>query len=200
MRDLIESAGRIGAFALIALAFGLGFGESAVGLDFIVPGEVGMVFMGAAAREGDVTLVAVILVGAFGAIAGDCTGFFLGRRYGGVVVHRWSWVAKRLEPSIARADEYFAKRGGWAVFGARWVGALRALVPVVAGTAAMPFRRFIVWEVPASLLWTATVVCVGYYAGDDIAEVVDRIGLWTSLAIVGLLVVGVTLRRRLRPR
>jgi membrane protein DedA with SNARE-associated domain len=198
MRRLIEWAARLGTLGLMGLALGLGFGESAIGLDLVVPGEVGMVFLGAATREADVALPLVILAGAIGAIAGDTFGYFIGRRFGVRIVHRYRWTRRHFEPSVKRAHRYFERRGGPAVFGARWIGALRAVVPLVAGTSAMPLRRFLAWDAAAALLWTTAAVSIGYIFGDDIAGAVDRVGWWISLAALTVLAVVFLVRRRRR--
>jgi membrane-associated protein len=200
MRDFIESAGRLGAFALAAIALGLGFGESAIALDLIVPGEAGMVFIGAAAHDGDTPLAVVIAAGAVGAVLGDSVGYLVGRRWGTTVLYRWKWLRRRVEPAIERSRGYFTRRGRAAVFLGRWVGALRAVMPVVAGISEMPYRRFLAWDAPAAILWTGAVVSVGFYFGDDIADLVDRLGLVVSVVVVTFLVVGFAVRRRFRAR
>lgn len=201
MVDLIESIARVGGVALVFLAFGLGFGEGALLADLFVPGEVGMVIVGAAAAHGDVSVVFIVLAGAAGAFAGDSFGYFLGRRFGPGLIERWPRLRRRIEPEYERAQQYFERRGGVAVFVARWVGALRAIVPVVAGTAGMPYRRFAAWDVPAALLWTTVIVGAGYHFGDDVAEAVDRIGLGVSLAVCGAVILALyLLRRRTRAR
>jgi membrane-associated protein len=198
--DLVEAAARLGTFALAAIALGLGFGESAIALDLIVPGEVGMVFIGAAARDAGAPLALLITAGVVGAVVGDSAGYFIGRRWGTRVLYRWKWLRRRVEPAVERSREYFKRRGGLAVFAARWVGALRAVMPVVAGISDMRYRRFLAWDVPAVILWTSLVVSVGFYFGDGIAEVVDRIGLTVSLVIVVLVVALIVLRRRVNAR
>jgi membrane-associated protein len=196
MRGLIDAAARLGTFALAAIALGLGFGESAVALDLVVPGEAGMVFIGAAAGRADAPLPLLVTAGAIGAVAGDSTGYFIGRRWGTSVLYRWQWLRRRIEPSVERSRAYFTRRGGVAVFAARWVGALRAVMPVVAGISEMPYRRFVAWVAPAAILWTALVITVGFYFGDDIADVIDRIGLTVSIVVVAVLLVLLALRRR----
>jgi membrane-associated protein len=193
--DFVEAAARLGTLALAAIALGLGFGESAIALDLIVPGEVGMVFIGAAAHDAGAPLALLITAGVVGAVAGDSAGYFIGRRWGTRVLYRWEWLRRRVEPAVERSQRYFERRGGLAVFVARWVGALRAVMPVVAGISEMRYRRFLVWDVPAVILWTSLVVSLGFYFGDDIADVVDRIGLVVSLVIVVLLVAVIVFRR-----
>jgi membrane protein DedA with SNARE-associated domain len=201
MRELVEAAARVGTLALVAVAFGLGFGEAAVGLDLLVPGEVGMVLAGAVAAAGDAPLPLVIAAGAAGAAAGDSAGYWLGRRYGLTLVRRWRWTRRRLAPSAERARRYFERRGGAAVFAARFVGALRAVVPVVAGTARMPYGRFLAWDLPAALLWATAVVSLGYFVGEEVAAAVDRVGLVISIVVIaalaGVFILG---RRRSRNR
>ena len=116
------------------------------------------------------------------------------------MLYRWKWLRRRVEPAVERSREYFKRRGGLAVFAARWVGALRAVMPVVAGISDMRYRRFPAWDVPAVILWTSLVVSVWFYFGDGIAEVVDRIGLTVSLVIVVLVVALIVLRRRVNAR
>lgn len=187
VRNLIDAvAGLHGALLLLAVA-GLAFGESAVLLDLVVPGEVGMVLAGAAGAEAGMALPLLITAATLGALAGDTAGYLLGRRFGATLVGRWRWTRARVGPRLDRAHRHFEARGGGSVFVARWVGALRAVVPIVAGSAGMPFGRFLLWDFAASLSWTAAVVTAGFVFGDDIAAAVDRWGQVASAAIlVGL--------------
>jgi membrane protein DedA with SNARE-associated domain len=82
------------------------------------------------------------------------------------------------------------------VAGARWVGALRAVVPVVAGAARRPYRWFLSWDAPSSLAWSALMASLGYHVGDEVAGVVDRVGLLVSALVIGALVVVWLVRRR----
>lgn len=184
---------------LVVLTFGLGFGEGAIGLDLLVPGEVGMVFAGAVAAAGGTPLPLIIVAAAAGSVAGDSVGYWLGRRFGLRIVQSYAWTRRMFEPSVERARQYFAQRGGVAVFVARFVGALRAVVPVIAGTGEMAYTRFLLWDVPAAVLWASIVVSLGYFVGADVAAAVDRIGLTTSIVVVAVLVaVFLLVRHRLR--
>lgn len=175
----------------------LAFGETAIGLDLVVPGEAGMVIVGASGERAGVPLVGLVAAAAVGATSGDLVSYWIGRRFGLRVLDRWSF-SRRLLPKAKRAEAYFERGGGPAVFAGRWVGALRAVVPLVAGTARMPFTRFVAWNVAASVTWTATVVTLGYVAGSEVASAVDRAGGWLSVAVVALVVAWLLWRRRAR--
>lgn len=194
--DLIDLVSDVGGPLLLVLTLLIVFAESAVLLDVLVPGEVGLVVAGAAAAEADLPLSSLVLVAALGALLGDSSGYWLGRRFGPVGATRWRWARAHVEPRLARARHHFDRRGGVTVAVARWVGALRAVVPLVAGAAGLPFRVFVAWDAPSALAWAAVVGGLGYHLGDDVAEVVDRAsGLLTAVVVVGL-VVWFLVRRR----
>jgi undecaprenyl-diphosphatase len=195
---ILDGVGRLGGVLLCLAVFGVSFGESAVLLDFVVPGEVGMVVAGAAAKRNDVSPWLLVAIGTVGAVLGDSFSYVVGRRWGMALVRRWWWLRRRLEPRFERAHDHFQRRGGRAVFVARWVGALRALVPLVAGTSAMPYRRFLAWDALAAVLWVTTMVWLGALLGDDIARVVDRIGTAISLVVVGVIALVLVVRSRRR--
>lgn len=180
-------------------AFFLAFAECALFLDLVVPGEAGMVVAAAAAARTDVPLPTMILAATAGAILGDSVSYVIGRRWGLAIVRRWEPVRRRLEPRVERAERYFADRGGAAVFLGRFVGVIRGVVPVVAGTAGMPYRRFLPWNVAASIVWTTGVMTAGYFLGRHVESVVGRVSLVvTAVVVLGVGVWWLVVRRRRR--
>lgn len=172
----------------MALVLAIVFAESAVLLDFFVPGEVGLVVAGAAAAQNDTALPGVIAAATIGAVAGDSVGFCIGRRFGTDIAER-SRFARWLRPGLQRARRHFDRRGGATVAIARFIGALRAVVPVVAGSARMRYWLFLAWAFPAAVVWSSVVATIGYVWGDDIAGVIDRAGLAVSATVVLVIVV-----------
>lgn len=181
---LIERIGELPApLFLLAVAL-LAFSETVLFLDLLVPGEVGMVLAGAAAVQAGIPLGAAIAAGVVGAVLGDSTSYWLGRTVGPDIVHRFRWTRRRVEPGLERARRYFERSGGLAIFGGRFVGALRAVVPFVAGAGEMAYERFLAWNVAASVAWVGLVITLGHQFGDDIASVVDRVGVVVSVVVV----------------
>jgi membrane-associated protein len=185
---LIEWIAALDGWLLALAVFVLAAGESAVGLDFVVPGEVGMVVGGAAAERNGLPLWIVIVAATLGSMVGDQVSYQLGRHFGVALADRWAWTRRHLRPKIENARSYFERRGAVTVFVARWVGALRAVVPFVAGTAGMPLGRFLLWDFLGCASWSATIVTLGYTFGHEVADLVDRFGLVISaVAVSGLL-------------
>ncbi|MGA8246341.1 MAG: DedA family protein, partial [Nocardioides sp.] len=67
--------------ALLIIA-GLVFGEAALFLGFVLPGETAVVYGGVLAEAGKVSVIVVLAVVIGSAIVGDSCGFEVGRRLG----------------------------------------------------------------------------------------------------------------------
>lgn len=184
VHDLIDGIASLSGPILYLVTFGLSFGEAAILMDLVVPGEVGLVLVGAAGARADVSLPALIVLAAAGASAGDTCSYLLGRRFGTTIAQRWGWTRRLVAPRLDHARQRFEQKGGLAVFSARWIGALRAMVPLIAGAAGMPYPRFLVWDLAAALGWATVVVSLGWFLGESVADVVDAVGGWISFAVV----------------
>lgn len=197
IEDLLDDIARIGGGWLHLASFLLAFGETAFLTDLIVPGEIGMVVVGAAGARIDEPLPTLILAAAFGAALGDSIGWLLGRTVAPKVIQRFAWTRKHLQPKVERAHAYFERRGGAAIFFGRFVGALRSVVSLVAGMSGMPYRRFLPWNIAASLVWAGAVVSVGYFFGRNVKSLVSEVSLIIAgVVVVGALVTWLVLRRR----
>src|SRR6266540_2082775 len=104
------------------------------------------------AAQGDLHLVWVIVVGVGAGLAGESTGYWLGRRYGARVLKRIPF-ANRLADRLDVAEEYFRRRGGRTVFIGRYVSVAGTFLPFVAGMSRMPYARFLAFDVPSVTLW-----------------------------------------------
>ena len=119
----------------------------------------------------------VIAAAALGATLGDSVGWLLGRYGLTWLLEHVPWLHRHLEPRLEPAHAYFERRGGAAVFFGRFVGALRSVVSIVAGTAGMPYLRFLRWNIAASIVWTGLVVSAGYAFGRNVETIVSDVGL-----------------------
>jgi membrane protein DedA with SNARE-associated domain len=174
------------------------FAEDAVFVGFVIPGETVALLAGAAAKLGHVSLAGVLVVVVLAAIAGDTVGYEIGRHAGPRVL-QWPVLQKRRR-RLDDAREFLARRGGSAVFLGRWVAFFRAVMPALAGTARMPYRRFLAFNAAGGLAWGATVVLLGYVAGASYARVEKFIGRDAALVVLAVVVVAVVARRLSRRR
>jgi undecaprenyl-diphosphatase len=196
---VIDFVSRADGFVLGLVVFLVVLAESLIVTDLVVPGEVGLVVAGAAAAANGTSIGLVIGAAAAGAVAGDTVGYLLGRRFGTELITTRRWL-RRFRPALRRAHRYFAERGIATVAAARWVGALRGVVPVVAGSARLEAPRFYVAAAPSAVAWSATMAGLGYVFGDDIADVIDRVGLLVSAAAIVVIVAVIWWGKRRRTR
>jgi membrane protein DedA with SNARE-associated domain len=149
-----------------------------------VPGETALVAAGVLASRGHFSISAVIALAALGAIVGDNVGYWIGRIYGRRLFVRF----RRLEAVLPRAERFFRRHGGKAVFLARFVAGLRVTGAWMAGISHMPWWRFLGWNAAGGIAWATVVGLVAYYFGRASADLVSQYGLIGGGAAVGLAV------------
>ncbi|WP_188539062.1 DedA family protein [Kocuria dechangensis] len=166
---MVEALFDLGGWPVYAVTAVLVFLESAVLAGLFLPGETVLLLAGLLAGTGNLSMAVLLPVAVAAAFAGDQVGYFIGRCFGPRL--RESAVgrligARRWE----RALELLERRGATAVFAARWITVVRALVPTVAGMIGMPRRRFFAANCAGALTWAPTVVLIGYLLGDSLTR------------------------------
>lgn len=171
--------GAAGLFALL---------ETSILVGVLVPGDT-ILLLAASTVTTPARFAMLLGLTVAGSLAGEAIGYLIGRTWGGRL--RVSRLGRRLgEDRWAQAERYLAERGGKAVFAARFVAFVHALVPVVAGTVRMPFARFISFSAAGAVLWSALYVSTGALAGASWRSVSDQFGL-ASYVLAGLVAVGI---------
>lgn len=185
------------AYAAIAA---LVFGEAALFVGFVLPGETAVLLGGVLASTGRLTLGVLVVLVVVAAVVGDSVGFEIGHRMGPRVLR--VRPLRRHQSRLEAAQGYLRARGGRAVVLGRWTAFLRAVMPALAGASRMPYRRFLAYNVAGGLAWGVTVSLLGYFAGASYQRVATGLGE-TSAVIGAVLVVGIAvawLRHRHRTR
>lgn len=135
------------------------FAEDAIFVGFVVPGETAAVLGGVIASRGGASLVIMVVLVVAAAIIGDTVGYEVGRHLGTRILDA-RFLAKRRH-RIEKAQDFLRRRGGAAVFLGRFVAFFRAVMPALAGTSTMPYRRFITWNALGGIVWGIGFVLLG---------------------------------------
>jgi membrane protein DedA with SNARE-associated domain len=175
------------------LVVALVFAEDALFVGFVIPGETAAILAGVDASRGHVALWGVALGVVLAAIAGDSVGYEIGRTIGPRVLDRR--LLRRHRGRLAAAQDFLARRGGWAVFLGRFIAFFRAVMPALAGTARMPYRRFLLFNALGGLVWGLGSVGLGYGAGNSYRAVEHTVGRGAALVAATAVVLGVLLWR-----
>jgi membrane-associated protein len=162
----------------------------------IVPSETAVITAGVVAADGDLSLALIIPLAAAGAFLGDNTAYLLGRHLGTRATERF-FRSERARRRIAWADEQLEERGGELIMVGRFIPGGRTAVALSSGTLGYPWRRFIMFDAAAALIWASYSALIGYYGGQTFE------GLWglvLALAIAFAVVGGIELIRWLLRR
>jgi len=188
--DWLLGARGAGVYTLVGL---LVFAEDALLVGFVVPGETAAVLGGVAAARGHVNLAATIAIVVLAAILGDSVGYEVGRRLGPRLLH--TRALRRHGRRVDAASDLLARRGSTAVFLGRFIAFIRAVIPGLAGTARMPYRRFLAANAAGGLVWGTGSVLLGYVAANSYAAIQKTLGEATALIILAIAVAAIVVWR-----
>lgn len=137
--------------------------ESLAVIGTVIPGST-VVFMGGVlVGLGALNPWVVGFLSIGGAILGDGVSYGLGRRYHGEI-QTW-WPMKSHPKLFDKGREYFARRGGKSIFLGRFLGPVRAIVPVIAGMSNMPAPQFYLMNIASAFAWAAAHILPGVLFG-----------------------------------
>jgi membrane protein DedA with SNARE-associated domain len=197
MTALLDRLLNLPAGVVYALVGVLVFAEDALFVGFVLPGETAAILGGVAASLGHVSLTLITLTVVAAAIVGDSVGYEVGARYGTRLLS--VRPLQRRRGQLESAEASLARRGGVAVFLARFVAFLRAVMPFLAGTSRMPYRRFLAYNAAGGLVWGVGNVLLGYLAADSYAAI-EKIAGRVAAILVALLVIAALVAWRIRAR
>lgn len=162
------------------------FAESGILIGFFFPGDTLLVTAGILANTGSLNIYILVPLFFIAAFLGDQVGYFTGHFAGERFFQNED--AKILKKShIKKTHDFFEKYGPKTIVLARFVPIVRTLAPVMAGTAKMKYRTFIIFNAVGAILWGIGITLLGYFLGKTIGpEKVDKY-LYPILAIILLL-------------
>lgn len=140
--------------------------EAAFFLGFVTPGELAVITGGILASRGQIDMLPLLSVVTIATITGNATGFYMGRRWGPRMLE-WQPLQRFLGPSIRRVQDFMLRRGEWAIVLGRISTPTRVIVPFLAGASQLTYRRFVLFDVPASLIWAIVFSTLGFVLGES---------------------------------
>ena len=155
------------------------------------PGQTIMVAAAIYAGAGRMNIFGVAAICFVAAVLGDNVGYWIGARGGRKVVLRFGKYVFLTPERFARAEKFFARRGNRIVVVARFIDGLRQLNGVIAGTTAMPWRQFLLYNMIGAALWVGWWTTVSYLLGTHLVEIIESAHRYKWWAI-GLGVLAVT--------
>ena len=182
----------LGPWVLVGMAV-IVFIESGVLFPFL-PGD--SLLVTAAVLHGSLGLGPwqIVSVCVVAAIAGDQAGYWLGSRFGRRLFKDDARILRtdRLEA----AEAFFTRHGPLALVLGRFVPVVRTYAPFAAGTARMPYRRFVTWNIIGAIAWVGSMTAIGVLLS-GIPGIADSIeGVVLVIIAISMLPVVVPATRR----
>jgi len=176
-----------------ALVLGLAtFLESLVFVGAFVPATALMLIAGGLMAKGFLDPLPVILACVAGAVVGNAISFAMGRRLGRRALRHP--LLHRHRRMVARTRLLCQRYGTASIYAGRFLGPLRALVPVTVGMLRMRRRKFQIANFISAPVWVLAMLAPGYFAVKGLAELellgeADTITLILIGTVLALLVV-----------
>jgi membrane protein DedA with SNARE-associated domain len=155
-----------------------------------IPSELIMPLAGYVTTQGKLSLAGVIVAGTAGSVLGALPLYYLGRfidpeRLKSFADRHGRWLALSRD-DLSKAEHWFKRYGGTAVFLCRLVPGVRSLISIPAGIYRMELIRFLVYTSAGAAIWTALLAYGGFLLGNSftkVGEYLDPIS-WGVLAII----------------
>jgi membrane protein DedA with SNARE-associated domain len=122
-----------------------------------------------------------------GVVAGDNSLFFLGRRFGTGWVRYFGIGRPGRQVQIERIQKFMQRHGHRAIFYARFLAGLRALIYLSAGSFGVRPAIFLVYDLLGALISVPIVVTLGYIFGKQLEMIVKYLGGFERLIVIVLI-------------
>src|ERR1700761_8579029 len=131
----------------------------------LLPGESLLFTGGLLAAHGTLDIWVLAPAVALTAIAGDQTGYFIGRRIGPALFKKEDSRFFK-QPHVTESHAFFEKYGPAAIILARFMPFVRTFTPVVAGVSYMRYPVYLAFDIVGGVLWGGGVTLAGYFLGN----------------------------------
>lgn len=172
--NYIEHFTYVGLFLVLALC----------GMGLPVPEDLALLTGGFLVHRGITQYPTTLAVSFIGVLAGDNSLFFIGRRFGARILHYLGFALPHILPRIERLKSFMDRHGHMAIFYARFLAGVRAPVYLVAGSAGVAPRRFLIYDALGAVISVPIAVSIGYFFGDQIDLAITYLGGFDRLVLL----------------
>jgi len=163
------------------------YGYLALFVGVFFEGETFLIVASFAAHQGYLKLQWVILTAFLGAVAGDESYFFLGRRKGRAYLrNRPLWQLR-----VAKAQGLLECHHRLIIVGFRFLSGLRTVIPLALGMSDVRASRFIFFNILGALAWSLVIGLSGFLFGAVLNALLTDIRRYQWYIMLTILVIGV---------
>jgi len=172
------------------VAWGLFFAafvESFAVIGIFIPGVVLLAIISGMAASADMHIASVLIIVYSASCIADISSYLIGMRLNKRIDSIWPF---KTNPGwLIKGKEFFKTYGILGVFIGRFIGPVRPVMPITAGSMGMKFKHFLGVDLFSGLIWAPMYSLPGYFAGKVVFENTSSMYLLLGLSIVLILVV-----------
>ena len=158
--------------------------ETMVGIAFVLPGEAFFLPGALLAGAGILNIWVVAIALYLGGMLGDTSSFWIGKRSGRALFKEGNKIFT--PKNYKRGERLFKRFGTKAVFYARLLGPLSWITPFLAGAYDIPYRKFLLYNIPGVIVGIGEFLVVGYFFGNRYKEILGFLQKYTALAVAAI--------------
>lgn len=188
--NLLDPTSIVQTLGLLGVTLTL-FAETGLLVGVLLPGDSLLFVAGLAASTAalktfgfQLPLVLLLIFSAVAAIVGAQVGYVIGHKYGRPLFARQGRFFNQAK--VDRAEALLERYGvGRALVLARFIPFVRTVIPPMCGILNINIRKYTLWNIIGGLVWTQTVILLGYFLGEQIDGDIDRY----LLPIIGAIII-----------
>ncbi|WP_242917963.1 DedA family protein [Pontibacter liquoris] len=176
-----------GGFLIIIL---LVFAETGLLIGLVVPGGETLVFTAGllvSTSTLNVSLPWLLVSLVLASIAGDTSGYLIGKKFGGRLYHKEdTWYFK--QKYLHMVSDFFKKHSKAALIFGKFLPVFRPFCPLFSGISNLKFPHFLALTVVASTIYMSAYVLAGYYLARQFPVIKDYLGWILPISIAVALI------------
>lgn len=166
------------------------FAETGLFVGFFLPGDsllfiTGMIIANSLSPFGNAAtnlVYWIVLITAAGVI-GNMVGYWFGNKSGHLLMKRPDSFLFR-KKHLEQAHDFYEKKGGMAIFLARFLPIVRTFAPIIGGMVEMEYKKFLKYNILGCLSWVISMIMAGYFLGK-----VEFVKTHLEIIVIGIIVI-----------
>ena len=151
---------------------------------FPFPEDGVLLLSGAVVSHGIVRVMPTLCVSYIGVVAGDLILYYIGRRYGILIVTDRRFKKIVNEARMERVGRWFHKWGNSLVFFGRHLIGVRAQVFLCAGIFEISADRVLLYDSLSAMIGVPAMIYLGYFFGSNFHVLKEKVVFWQWTAVL----------------